>query len=291
MRPPILITGAARSGIYQIICNETGKRYVGSSTNIEHRFNGHIKDLNRGAHCNRHLQRAWTKYGPEKFEFGPILFCAPENLVLYEQAAIDALEAANPACGYNICPVAESRLGAQFTEESKRRLSESRKGKYVGTANHNYGKTLRESVRKKISESLIGRFVGENSPTYGMKHSKETRMKISAAGKGRPAWNKGLTADMDLRVKKYTEAQRGKSISEKQREQISKALKGAVPSNETRKKLSEAQTRRWSNPQERERQSDRRKGKPSGFLGRNHSEETKQKMRLAHARRKQLCQS
>lgn len=55
------------SGIYEIFNLKNGKVYVGSSVNIRSRAWTHRDDLKRGAHGNRHLQRAWDLYGPSVF--------------------------------------------------------------------------------------------------------------------------------------------------------------------------------------------------------------------------------
>ncbi len=284
---PILITGAARSGtsgIYQLVCKATGKIYIGSSINMVVRKARHLKALGSGTHHNPYLQKAYNKYGEHNFAFYILDFCDSEELLLQEQRFLDKLQTRNPYNGFNLCPVAGSRLGTTFTEESKHRLSIARRGKYTGKANHNYGKPQSKATRKKISESLKGRFAGKNNPCYGRVVSKETRKKIGEAGKGRPAWNKGLTKD-DPRVKKYGNSQKGKTISQEHREKISQSLCGHQPTEKTRQKLRVAQKRRWSRSGERQNQSDRLMGIPSGMLGKKHSEQTKQKMRDSHRKR------
>jgi len=64
--------------------------------------------------------------------------------------------------------------GSKHSEESKKKMSESKKGKMVGEKNPFYGKTHSEETRKKISEAGIGR----PSPMKGKKT-------------GKPPWNKG----------------------------------------------------------------------------------------------------
>ena len=282
MTSPILITGA--SGVYEIVCQVTGKRYIGSSVDMNARKQEHLRHLSKGVHANPYLQKAYNKYGEQNFEFHLLAICDPKELLAQEQRVLDKMNTQNRHVGFNLCPVAGSRLGTRFSEESKKRLSVSRQGKYTGMANHNYGKPQSKSVRKKISESLKGRFAGENSPTYGRIHSDETRRKIGKAGKGRPAWNKGLTKD-DPRVKKYGDSQRGKTIPQEQREKISRSLCGHQPTEKTRQKLRLAQIRRWARTEERQKQSDRLMGRPSGMLGKKHSEKTRQKMRETHKRR------
>src|SRR5438128_6005641 len=48
--------------IYQIRHTESGKVYVGSAINPRQRWGMHLKDLRKGAHHSRYLQRAWIKY-------------------------------------------------------------------------------------------------------------------------------------------------------------------------------------------------------------------------------------
>ena len=49
------------SGIYCITNRKNGKIYIGSASNLRQRWNGHISDLRKEKHKNRHLQRAWLK--------------------------------------------------------------------------------------------------------------------------------------------------------------------------------------------------------------------------------------
>ena len=85
---------------------------------------------------------------------------------------------------------AEKRRGYQHTEETKRKLSKAR-----------LGVELSEEWRQNISNSMRGR---KNGP-----HSEEIKHKISQANKGNTAWNKGLTAETDDRVRQYADTQTG----------------------------------------------------------------------------------
>lgn len=55
--------------IYQITNKVNKKIYIGSTNNLEKRISQHITQLNHNAHCNKHLQAAWNKYGKENFNF------------------------------------------------------------------------------------------------------------------------------------------------------------------------------------------------------------------------------
>ena len=81
--------------------------------------------------------------------------------------------------------------------ETRKRISESLTGRYVGDKNPNYGKHLSESAKEKISKANKGKSAGENNyfynvhmcgednPFYGRKHTQESRRKMSESLKGR----------------------------------------------------------------------------------------------------------
>ena len=75
-------------------------------------------------------------------------------------------------------------LGKHHSEESRKKMSESRKGEkcYI------FGKHHLEETRKKISEKLKG----EKCYIFGKHHSEETRKKIGEARKGNHWYNNGV---------------------------------------------------------------------------------------------------
>jgi len=103
----------------------------------------------------------------------------------------------------------------------------------------------------------------------GCNPTSETREKISAAHKGRP---KSVATR-----KKMSEWQKGRTFSAETRAKISDAQRGKirVESDETKRLRAEAQRRRAARGDH-------------GFQGRKHTEEAKEKMRLARERRKLL---
>lgn len=82
----------------------------------------------------------------------------------------------------------------KFTEEHKRKISESMKGRKPYNVTNETRKKMSEAkknqsveTRKKISESLKG----HKGWTKGKPRSEETRKKLSEAKKGKPSHNKG----------------------------------------------------------------------------------------------------
>jgi group I intron endonuclease len=107
------------TGVYAIICIPTGKQYIGSSAkSFKSRYQSHWRLLNLGCHHSVHLQRAWNKYGEEAFEFRPLIVCAPDMVVFYEQRAIDAMRPE-----FNRSPTAGNTLGLKQSDEHKNKCS------------------------------------------------------------------------------------------------------------------------------------------------------------------------
>ena len=84
-----------------------------------------------------------------------------------------------------------------------------------------------EETRRKISESRKGK----NHPMYGKHHNEETRRKISAAKKG-----KVLSEETK---RKLSEVNKGKHLSEETRRKMSEVHKGRTHSEEAKRKMSE----------------------------------------------------
>lgn len=148
-------------GIYEIRNVESGKFYVGSAVNLRKRWNRHLFLLERGRHDNIHLQRAWDIDGAESFTLS-VLEYVPNaaDLIQREQHWFALLGAMTN--GYNLAPVAGSRLGAKHSDETKRRISEACKGRKAT-----------DETRERMSAANRLRT-----------QSPEARAKISAARKG-----------------------------------------------------------------------------------------------------------
>ncbi len=51
--------------IYAIQHNETGRIYVGSTSNVTRRFNDHMCQLKSGKHCNKEMQKDFDEFGED----------------------------------------------------------------------------------------------------------------------------------------------------------------------------------------------------------------------------------
>jgi predicted GIY-YIG superfamily endonuclease len=75
--------------IYQIKNKVNGKIYIGSTNNIKRRWYKHIYELNHITHANKHLQKAWNKYGKDNFEFTVLKEVKNSDQFKIEQQYID----------------------------------------------------------------------------------------------------------------------------------------------------------------------------------------------------------
>lgn len=186
-------------GIYAITNKVNGHKYIGSACSLRAREGQHFRSLARGRHHSVYLQRAFDKYGSDAFNFAPIIYCGRENLLTYEQAAMDAMKPE-----YNIAQVAGSQLGYKHTAESRKRMSIARRR---NPSSPRKGMTHTDEAKRKISDSRKGKGGGRRSPErlakisaalIGRPVSQETRSKISESLKGRST-GRGLLSDSQVR--------------------------------------------------------------------------------------------
>ena len=78
------------SGIYAITNTINGHLYIGSSQNVQVRWNDHKRLLSQGTHENKHLRNAWSLYGRDAFNFQLLEECAVVDLLRREQQRIDS---------------------------------------------------------------------------------------------------------------------------------------------------------------------------------------------------------
>jgi group I intron endonuclease len=141
-------------GIYVIRNLVNDNIYIGSSVNVKKRFCQHRNSLRKNKHHNKHLQRSWNKYGEENFEFVVIEHHSyPEKILGRENKCILLY---NPE--YNSVRVNEEGRFV-LSEETKKRISESNKGKPHGVK----GQKPSEQTRVAIVESNKKR-TGKNNP-------------------------------------------------------------------------------------------------------------------------------
>jgi len=129
-------------GIYKIIHKLSGKYYVGSTHNFNHRWiRQHLFCLRHNKHCNDKLQHAWNKYGETMFEFVIVKHLPAEQLILVEQQYLDIAKNEADKC-YNLSFNAD---GVTFTEEVRKKMSDAK-----------MGSKLSESAKRTLRNLYVG---------------------------------------------------------------------------------------------------------------------------------------
>jgi group I intron endonuclease len=121
------------TGVYQIVNKITQKRYIGKSSNIQSRWNGHKHDLINNKHPNNYLQKSWNKYGKLNFEFEILQICSLDQCSLYEDYWVKILKTENREFGYNLKPTDPTGKSgfSQETIEKIRKANKGRKPSYI----------------------------------------------------------------------------------------------------------------------------------------------------------------
>jgi group I intron endonuclease len=82
----------ARMGIYQVLCKNTGHRYIGSAENIDEQWTTHQQELRKGKHQNKAFQYAWSLFGETSFELSVLEETSAKLLAEKEQHYLQALK-------------------------------------------------------------------------------------------------------------------------------------------------------------------------------------------------------
>lgn len=214
------------TGVYEIVNTTNGNCYVGSSINMKKRWREHRCGLRSNRHHAMVLQRAWHKHGEAAFVFRPLLVCAEDMLVFYEQRALDAIKPAYNATNHAASPSADpvirakirkALVGHVLSEETKAKISAANKG------------------RKQSPEVVAARMAGLAARSPEAKAAAAE--KLSAAGKARYAANPAARAAASL-------ASQGRSVSGETKAKLQAYARNRP--QEHNEKLSAAATARYA---------------------------------------------
>lgn len=236
--------------IYRLTNKINGKMYHGQTIkDVNKRWNRYKRLNCKG---QKKLYPALKKYGPENFLFEVIDTSSQNQSQLDNQEIFYIAKFDSFHNGYNCT---KGGNGVRIaSEETKRKISESKKGK-IGLS-------------------------GSNHPMFGKNHSEETKRKISEGCKGEKHSDE-FKAKMSERMKGENNPMFGIPMPEKTRKILSNTNKGNKyslgnhHSEEAKKKISEAFS-----------------GENNPFFGKHHSKETKRKIsdarKLYHQRKREL---
>jgi len=227
------------------------KLYVGQTINISSRFNNYKRFIG----SNPHHTSALKLYGLDSV-IVEIVSCPKYLLDTIETFLINFLDLTNPKKGYN--KTSGGRKGCRFSLETRKQMSETRKGKLLGDIhkqkiseslkgykNPMFDKPKSAETRQKLSKSLTGRIISEetkqkiSNTTTGKVLSEETKQKISESQTGESNSMYGKNHS-DETKQKMSESQRDKIVTEETKKKISESNKGKTRTEEAKKRMSDS---------------------------------------------------
>lgn len=185
--------------IYKHTNTVTGKAYIGyTSLTMEERWKQHVKlafQPSKKDSCIK-LWRAIRKYGVDSWDHEILTYMDTEQQA--HELEISLIESHNTfKKGYNTTRGGEGFKGTH-TDDTKKKMSFLKKGKYDGSKNPMYGKkrpdtTIRnltnnpmkyEETRMKVSNALVGKLVAERNPFWGRHHTNDAKEQLRQAHLG-----------------------------------------------------------------------------------------------------------
>lgn len=110
----IYLNNKGKNGVYMWVNTVNGKRYVGSSVDLQRRFSSYYSVAYLTKYSTLAIHRALLKYGYSVFSLEILEYCEPEKLKSREQYYMDLYKPE-----YNILKFAGSSKGYFPTEEMK----------------------------------------------------------------------------------------------------------------------------------------------------------------------------
>lgn len=170
------------AAIYRILNVATDCVYIGSARNPKKRRWEHWNDLKKRTHHCAALQAAWDEYGEDAFEFEVLEEVENDSDLLRIEDTYLARFAGLPTC-YNTALSSMQPPSVQPETIEKIRETSLRKWAENPASHPRLGKRHTEETKARISAS---KRLNPSTPWLGKSRSEETKAKISAAQKGKP---------------------------------------------------------------------------------------------------------
>jgi len=185
--------------VYRISHIDSGKSYIGITTNYKKRMQVHFNSHN----TNSYLHRTIKKHGKENFKHEIIFECNSWKELCEEETEYIKIFNTKAPNGYNLTDGGEGTLGRLYSLETRKKIGKMSKNRFVS-----------EKTRKKMSDAKLNM-------------SLETRKKISESNKNKIVSNETR--------KKMSETRKGFVCSKEAKQNMSIAQQNK--SNKTKQKI------------------------------------------------------
>lgn len=211
-------------GVYMIKCNSTEKYIIGETGNVKKRLSYHVQNLKGNRHENPYLQKAWNKYGEDKFSYHVLEYCDFFECKIREDYYCKLYDSHNHDKGFNLRATGldlKNKTSQNTIDKIKLSQKNSEKFKNRDVGKGMRGKKHSEETKLKMSNSAKGKTA-----------SQETKDKLSKASKGRIRTEESLK-------KQYVTRKNNSDIwhSEETKNKISSSNKGKTRSNECKEQM------------------------------------------------------
>lgn len=240
-------------GIYAITNILTDTVYYGQAQIIRKRIDHHRYALRDNKHTNPYLQHSWNKHGADAFVFTALYEVADKSIDLtplenkcIKEAYNIGLKVFNILDPRSIAGELNPHFGHKHSEETKKRMSDVRKGKVPwNKGKHPPGTKHTEKWKQEASKRMIGNTFGT-----GRVVSEEERNNTSERLKGNKH-SLGIIKTIEQR-KAISLRLKGKPKSEQHKKKLSESkigtkhpMFGKSHSSNTIRKMSEARKLYW----------------------------------------------
>ena len=169
--------------------------YLGSSVDVAQRLAHHATALRKGRHCNRWLQSAWNKYGPDSFLAEIVVLVPAEALPYTEQTLLDSL--CDRDLQYNISKdVSAPFRGRRHTQEWKLRNGLRMRGNQINRGR----KHPPDEIRKRstsVATALTGKRLSKKHRAALRRGWEKRRQWWSPSEEARAKWRADAAARRD----------------------------------------------------------------------------------------------
>lgn len=173
--------------IYKVICLENDKVYIGKTKEFygkkkqgaECRFKKHIRDaLNYREDCPK-FYNAIRKYGKKKFKIETILNCALEECDEYEQKYIAEYKSYDDKYGYNVALGGGGRSIVKVTDETRKKMSESRPNKTDNNIEPGICKEFRNGIHVGYCARIVDKQVISSKTFSSTKNTLDENLQLA----------------------------------------------------------------------------------------------------------------